>query len=1393
MKKIISLLLSVIMLCSVVYVVPFAVSASQVDITNDSLIGENEENETSVLESNSIYVPNYTLKMNDFVQPLYNPETVSVLYDFCMSNQKIGKNDNTEIDEKDDWTYASVKHEFAQVYLVENNTPYGIGYDERPQYELTFQNYFSSVNGTVALKQVSHNGVEKYAVVVAFRGTDPSDVADLLTDVSIIYNSDGIHSGFAGNASAFLQTSKKIIFNVDDKNITLYEIIQDMKKDDSKFSMLVTGHSLGGAVADVFVGDTLYKEGVSPRNVMAYTFAAPKSVNKNFNYPYKNIINIISEDDLVPTVGGNKRIGMDYSYLPDDTFRKIYYGDKFVPGLTSFEWRVKFAGLVFIAHYLESYEGIYKCVTDNIGEYTSYHTNEDYIYRGTRMTDIYFMPTYSNTGEMQFWNDLHIIYSNGPVEPYLSELWPGDRMYFYGYNSEGQPVYQYEIPVGSHFIVNNGRDLLANTGIVRARTEELIAYGEFPESIYYLKDFDVVGLYDYIFNTQFVCDYETYPLDDGSIGIIGYTGKDKDVIIPNRIEGKPVKAIGYRAFWEKEFIESVTIPDGVTLIGDYVFSYCKNLQKVNIPDSVTAIGEDAFLGCTSLDNITIPDGVTSIENWTFFGCENLKNIAIPNGVTSIGESAFYNCKSLTEITIPDSVKSIGEHAFYNCENLDNVIIPDVVTSIERGAFSSCTSLTSIKIPDGITSIGEYAFSDCTSLTSIVLPDSVTNIEFYAFSGCTNLTSIVLPDGITSIGEYAFSDCKSLSSISLPANITDISEGLFFQCKELTNLELPAGITSIGEQAFSDCSNLKNIDISGSLTRIGNRAFYKCMSLTSIIIPKGVTSIEEETFYDCKSLTNIEIPDGVLSIGDYAFYNCESLISISIPDSVVSIGFHAYQLCFDLFHVFYLGTEEQWNSIEIDFDNSSLTDATRHYNASGKLKLDSILPSCTDDGSDFYICTICDEKYPLSHSEKLGHNYVSRIVPPSCTEQGYTLHKCSRCDDEYKDTYVEKSAHEIEANSCTLCRKKIESEHPYPDDSDENWTIYKKNAKRIVITFAEDTEVEESWDYIYIYNGEGEEIYSFTGTEMAGKKYGIDGDTVKIRLVSDGGGNEYGFALSHIDFLYDECLHPQQELINVYKETCGNYGYTGDIHCKICAVLISEGEAIPPTYNHEWVERVHPPTCVGMGYTEYHCKNGCGGGIKDVVDATGKHEFTDGYCNMCSVKEPSTIKDVIITNKKQKVTQTEDGETHYFKYVATESGVINFYSEGSDYAYAEVYDSDMKCLAWDDGSMDGMRFYVSYEVEANQTYYLSCAIYEEIGDFYVQIDFDSSEEIGLLGDVDGDSKVSVMDATAVQRHVAQLATIPEDRLVCADTDKDGKVSVMDATMIQRFVAQLIPSL
>lgn len=61
---------------------------------------------------------------------------------------------------------------------------------------------------------------------------------------------------------------------------------------------------------------------------------------------------------------------------------------------------------------------------------------------------------------------------------------------------------------------------------------------------------------------------------------------------------------------------------------------------------------------------------------------------------------------------------------------------------------------------------------------------------------------------------------------------------------------------------------------------------------------------------------------------------------------------------------------------------------------------------------------------------------------------------------------------------------------------------------------------------------------------------------------------------------------------------------------------------------------------------------------------------------------------------------------------------------------------------------------------------------------------------LLGDIDGDGDITIIDATKLQQHLANKNLLPESALSVADTDKDGSLAIMDATLIQRFVAKII---
>ncbi len=62
---------------------------------------------------------------------------------------------------------------------------------------------------------------------------------------------------------------------------------------------------------------------------------------------------------------------------------------------------------------------------------------------------------------------------------------------------------------------------------------------------------------------------------------------------------------------------------------------------------------------------------------------------------------------------------------------------------------------------------------------------------------------------------------------------------------------------------------------------------------------------------------------------------------------------------------------------------------------------------------------------------------------------------------------------------------------------------------------------------------------------------------------------------------------------------------------------------------------------------------------------------------------------------------------------------------------------------------------------------------------------------ILGDTNNDNKVTVADATMVQRNVALLETFDNAQNTCGDVNKDDKITVADATIIQRYVA-LLPS-
>ncbi len=75
---------------------------------------------------------------------------------------------------------------------------------------------------------------------------------------------------------------------------------------------------------------------------------------------------------------------------------------------------------------------------------------------------------------------------------------------------------------------------------------------------------------------------------------------------------------------------------------------------------------------TQILSVSLPKGLTSIGDFAFFGCTALQTITLPGAVKSIGEGAFRQCTSLCSIQLPKSVKQIDEYAFASCPSLKEV-------------------------------------------------------------------------------------------------------------------------------------------------------------------------------------------------------------------------------------------------------------------------------------------------------------------------------------------------------------------------------------------------------------------------------------------------------------------------------------------------------------------------------------------------------------------------------------------------------------------------------------------------------------------------------------------------------------------------------------------------
>jgi|GEM_PF-1868538 len=321
-----------------------------------------------------------------------------------------------------------------------------------------------------------------------------------------------------------------------------------------------------------------------------------------------------------------------------------------------------------------------------------------------------------------------------------------------------------------------------------------------------------------------------------------------------------VKTIGKWAFAYCDGLTTATIPASATDITFGVFVGCSALTAISVDAANTAYcSVDGIVynkdmttilevpaGLTG--SVTIPSGITEIGDYAFYGSQ-LSEVVIPEGVTKIGDGAFCGCKNLTSIDLPSTLDSIGDCAFIECTALTSIVLPEGLKYVGSAAFQRCISLTTLTVPSTLETLSDYVFSVCPGLKEVTISEGVKQIEQYAFWQ-SSLAEITLPASVDSVSYCAFNECDSLMNIYVADGNTNYSsvDGMLcskdgttlaiFPCGRITETtRIPEGIQAIGFGAVDGVEIMKTVVLPSTVISLPVDAFHQsfCWVLENIIL------------------------------------------------------------------------------------------------------------------------------------------------------------------------------------------------------------------------------------------------------------------------------------------------------------------------------------------------------------------------------------------------------------------------------------------------------------------------------------------------------------------------------------------------------------------------------
>ena len=267
-----------------------------------------------------------------------------------------------------------------------------------------------------------------------------------------------------------------------------------------------------------------------------------------------------------------------------------------------------------------------------------------------------------------------------------------------------------------------------------------------------------------------------------------------------------VETIASQAFMQtyrgKSVLSTVSFPKTLKSIESLAFRQ-SNLTSVTLPAGVT-FGNSCFDICKKLTSVTISEGVTALGDYMFWSCDNLGEITFPASLKTVGNSTFGH-SGVTKLDL-GKVETIGSYAFYYCDGLTELTIPATLETVGTGVFCNDANIAKVTFEDGCKVVGDYMFFYDSALTELNLADSIESIGNAAFGLCVGLSEVTMPKSLKEMGTGVFyQDWSNLTKVIFPdeVQITELPANTFESCQALTYVYLGANIAATGPVSLYD--------------------------------------------------------------------------------------------------------------------------------------------------------------------------------------------------------------------------------------------------------------------------------------------------------------------------------------------------------------------------------------------------------------------------------------------------------------------------------------------------------------------------------------------------------------------------------------------------------------